>query len=123
MTCGLRKDIMCHAWPYSFICLLDHQIRHQTTCKVGCQSGDCSQSKDPCMYSEFTRPRQAPALRVRCLASQTSVSWCFCLSLTSAEGLHNFKFDPTGVETYDLWTMTGLVCAVRHFNKDIRCHV
>ena len=39
MTPGLSKDIQCHVWPYSVLCL---QItRYQATHKVGCQPGDC----------------------------------------------------------------------------------
>ena len=34
MTPGLRKDIQCHVWTYSFSLLANHQIRHQPICKV-----------------------------------------------------------------------------------------
>ena len=40
MTPGLSKDIQCHVWPH-FSKLANHQIRHQTTHKVGCPPGDC----------------------------------------------------------------------------------
>ena len=38
LTPGLSKDIQCHAWPYPFAMLANHQIGHQTTSKISCQS-------------------------------------------------------------------------------------
>ena len=40
MTSCFSKDMQCHVWPYFFE-LVNHQIRHQGTHKVGCQLGDC----------------------------------------------------------------------------------
>ena len=41
ITPGLSKDIQCHVWPYSFSMVANHQIGHQATCNMGCQSDYC----------------------------------------------------------------------------------
>ena len=43
MTPGL-SNIRCHERPY-FLKLVNRQIRHQATHKVGCQPGDCMWSQ------------------------------------------------------------------------------